>query len=367
MAAEDEADGSGDSATSTSTSALEREDELDFYRGFVERYSPSKKEEPARDYLVNRLPELGFTVEVDDVGNVVAESPGGGDEVLLTSHMDTVRGKIPVRVEGGRLYGRGSVDAKGPLAAMCLAGSRLTDSEASVTVVGVVEEEVSGRGARHLTENREAPDYLVNGEPSGPETVTLGYRGILRLRYRVTGDVIHTARPGVNAIEDVMRFWSSVVGFEDPDEGFRSLSAKPTKIDSDSDGFRLDSELRGNLRIPPGRTVDGLKEQVQKAADNCNGDVYFGESTEPVLVDRSNPTARAFMRGIRDLGGEPGLSVKTGTSDMNVFSERWDTPMVTYGPGDSNMDHTPDEHMELEEFHRSIDVLEHVVRDLSLD
>ncbi len=353
--------------TQGETTKLDREDELEFYRGLVERYSPSKKEEPARDYLVNRLPELGFDVEVDEVGNVVARSEGDGDEVLLTSHMDTVRGKIPVRVEGGKLYGRGSVDAKGPLAAMCLAAARLVDTDADVTVAGVVEEEVSGKGARHLAESRDPPDYLVNGEPSGAETVTLGYRGILRLRYRVTGDVIHTAQPGVNAIEDVMRFWSSVVGFEDPGEGFRSLSAKPTKIDSDSDGFRLDSELRGNLRIPPGRTVDELKERVQAAADNCDGDVYFGESTEPVLVDRSNPTARAFMRSIRDLGGDPGLSVKTGTSDMNVFNEQWDVPTVTYGPGDSNMDHTPDEHIDLEELHRAVDILEAVIEDLSLD
>ena len=73
------------------------------------------------------------------------------------------------------------------------------------------------------------------------------------------------------------------------------------------------------------------------------------------------------MRSIRDLGGDPGMSVKTGTSDMNVFSERWDVPTVTYGPGDSNMDHTPDEHIEVEDLHRSVDVLEAVVEDLSLD
>ncbi|MFP4631920.1 MAG: [LysW]-lysine hydrolase [Halobacteriales archaeon] len=347
------------------SSSLDRETEVEFLRGLVERYSPSGKEEPARDYLVRRLPELGYSVEVDDAGNVIARTGGRGPEVLLTSHMDTVRGQVPVRRDGDVLYGRGSVDAKGPLASMCLAGARVPD--ANVTVVGVVEEEVSGRGARHLVDSHPEPDYLVNGEPSGSDTVTLGYRGILRLRYRVTGDVIHTARPGVNAIEDVVDFWTDVSGLEDDGDGFDCLSTKPTELDSDSDGFRLDCEIRGGIRIPPERSVSGVREAVEEIADGRDGEVVFGESTEPVVVDRSNAVARAFVRSIRDVGMEPGLSVKTGTSDMNVYSEEWSCPMVTYGPGDSSLDHTPDEHIELKDYGRAIDVLERVVEDLGDD
>ncbi|MDY6780812.1 MAG: M20/M25/M40 family metallo-hydrolase [Halobacteria archaeon] len=163
---------------------MDTETELDFFRGLVERYSPSEDEEPARDYIVENADAMGFDVETDSVGNVIAET-GNTDsdtEVLLTSHMDTVKGEIPVRVEGGNLYGRGSVDAKGPLAAMFLAAARCSAAESKVTVVAVVEEEKSGLGARHVTGHRDAPDYLVNGEPSGWDTVTLGYRGILRFR-----------------------------------------------------------------------------------------------------------------------------------------------------------------------------------------
>jgi len=348
-----------------STHAVERDEEFRFFRTLVERYSPSGKEGPARDYLLSRLPEMGYDVRTDEVGNVVAETGGDGDEVLLTSHMDTVPGEIPVHVDDGVLYGRGSVDAKGPLASMFLAGARLADTEANVTVVAVVEEEKSGMGARHLTRWRDEPDYLVNGEPSGWDTVTLGYRGILRFRYRVTGEVIHTARPGVNAIDDVISFWESVRGLQDLDEGFDALSATPTEIDSESDGFELRSELRGNMRIPPEHTVNDVRGMVKEIEREHNGDVFWGESTEPVLVDRSNPVARSFLRAVRDEEGSPGLSAKTGTSDMNVFAERWDCPMVTYGPGDSNLDHTPDEHIEVDEFHNAVDVLERVAEDLS--
>ena len=221
-------------------------------------------------------------------------------------------------------------------------------------------------GARHLTKRRDAPAYLINGEPSGWDTVTLGYRGILRFRYRVTGEVIHTARPGVNAIGDVISFWESVRGLQDLDEGFDALTATPTEIDSDSDGFELRSELRGNMRIPPAHTVAEVRDMVKDAESEHEGDVYWGESTNPVLVDRSNPVVRAFLRSVRDEEGDPGLSVKTGTSDMNVFAERWDCPMATYGPGDSNLDHTPREHIEVEEFHHAVDVLEGVAHDLSV-
>ncbi len=349
----------------STTAALDREEEFGFFRGLVERYSPSGNEAPARDYLLERLPEMGFDVSTDEVGNVVARTDGDGEEVLLTSHMDTVPGEVPVRVEDDTLYGRGSVDAKGPLASMFVAAARLVGTEADVTVVGVVEEEKSGMGARHLTDRREAPAYLINGEPSGWDTVTLGYRGILRFRYRVTGEVIHTARPGVNAIDDVISFWESVRGLQDLDEGFDSLTATPTEIDSDSDGFELRSELRANMRIPPANGVTEVREMVKDVEREHNGDVYWGESTEPVLVDRSNPVVRSFLRSVRDEDGDPGLSAKTGTSDMNVFAERWDCPMATYGPGDSNLDHTPNEHIDIGEFHRAVDVLEGVAEDLS--
>jgi LysW-gamma-L-lysine carboxypeptidase len=349
----------------SATPALDRGEEFAFFRGLVESYSPSGNEAPARDYLLERLPEMGFDVSTDEVGNVVARTDGDGEEVLLTSHMDTVPGEVPVRVEDDTLYGRGSVDAKGPLASMFVAAARLIGTEADVTVVGVVEEEKSGMGARHLTDRREEPAYLINGEPSGWDTVTLGYRGILRFRYRVTGEVIHTARPGVNAIDDVISFWESVRGLQDLDEGFDSLTATPTEIDSDSDGFELRSELRANMRIPPANGVTEVREMVKDVEREHNGDVYWGESTEPVLVDRSNPVVRSFLRSVRDEDGDPGLSAKTGTSDMNVFAERWDCPMATYGPGDSNLDHTPNEHIDIAEFHRAVDVLEGVAEDLS--
>jgi LysW-gamma-L-lysine carboxypeptidase len=70
--------------------------------------------------------------------------------------------------------------------------------------------------------------------------------------------------------------------------------------------------------------------------------------------------ARAFRVAIRDVGGDPRLLRKTGTADMNLFASAWSCPMVTYGPGDSDLDHAPDEHLPLAEFDRATAVLESV-------
>ncbi|HXV44652.1 MAG TPA: M20/M25/M40 family metallo-hydrolase, partial [Anaerolineae bacterium] len=75
-----------------------------------------------------------------------------------------------------------------------------------------------------------------------------------------------------------------------------------------------------------------------------------------------NPLVRAFLQTIRAAGGAPRFVVKTGTADMNVVAPYWpNTPIVAYGPGDSSLDHTPDEHIDLNEYLRAIEVLREVL------
>ena len=76
---------------------------------------------------------------------------------------------------------------------------------------------------------------------------------------------------------------------------------------------------------------------------------------------RTSPLASAFVRAIRAQGGQPAFLHKTGTADMNVVGPAWGCPIVAYGPGDSRLDHTPDEHLLIEEYQRAILVLEEVV------
>jgi LysW-gamma-L-lysine carboxypeptidase len=81
--------------------------------------------------------------------------------------------------------------------------------------------------------------------------------------------------------------------------------------------------------------------------------------------DKRNALVKAFLKAIREHGGDPKFKVKTGTSDMNVLAPHWCCPVVAYGPGDSALDHTPHEHISLQEYRRAINVLTRVLHLLS--
>ncbi|MFC7044134.1 [LysW]-lysine hydrolase [Halobacteriaceae archaeon GCM10025711] len=311
---------------------------------------------------------------VDDVGNVRAP---GDDAVLLTSHVDTVPGDIPVRVEReaeppGRqvgdgdakvLWGRGSVDATGPLAAMAVAAVRT-----GVSFAGVVREETDSGGARHLVADREAPDAVVNGEPSGWNGVTLGYRGFLPGTFHAETPAGHSSRPDRNAIQHVMNWWADVEArFDEDGPVFEQVTAKPTGVTGGvaEDGLSVTATADVQFRVPPGTSVGEVQDVVEDALSV--GRLEWDDPIPPVLESPRTPVARAFRAAIRREGGEPRLLRKTGTSDMNLYAAAWDCPMVTYGPGDSALDHAPDERLALAEFDRSVAVLEQVSEKLAND
>ncbi|GGO02740.1 MULTISPECIES: [LysW]-lysine hydrolase [Haloarcula] len=326
--------------------------------------SVTPEEREAAERLVEFFEAHDREVWIDDIGNVRAPADDG---VLLTSHVDTVPGDIPVRIEetdeGDVLWGRGSVDAKGPLCSMAVAAVRT-----GASFVGVVGEEVDSRGARYLVSDRDAePDAVVNGEPSGWEGITLGYRGLLGGTYVATSESGHSSRPENNAIQDAIDWWAAVEDEFDPDEWvpvFERVTCKPVDIDGgiSEDGLSVEATMDVQLRVPPEYTTDEIRE----IADGhlTNGTVHWDDKVEPVMQSPRTPVARAFRAAIRQHGGDPTLLRKTGTSDMNVFAKAWDCPMATYGPGDSDLDHAPNEHIHLAEYDRAVGVLTDVTERL---
>ena len=321
--------------------------------------SVSGEESECAEALAAFLEERGREVFLDSVGNVRAP---GDDSVLLTSHVDTVPGDIPVRVEDDELWGRGSVDAKGPLAAMAVAAA-----ETGASFVGVVGEEDDSRGARHLIEERDPPEAVVNGEPSGWDAVTLGYRGMLSGTYVATSESGHTSRPENNAIQDAMDWWRRVEDALSADEWtpiFERVTAKPVAFEggTSEDGLSVEATMDVQFRVPPEMTPEGVREVADGELDA--GTVRWKDAIRPTMQSPRTPVARSFRGAIRELGGDPHQLRKTGTSDMNIYADAWECPMVTYGPGDSALDHTPDERLPLSELDRSVAVLERVCERL---
>ena len=332
--------------------------------------STSGNEAAAAAFLVARMTELGIEAHVDGAGNAVGDTGGTGPLVVLLGHIDTVPGAIPVRVEEGLLYGRGAVDAKGPFAAfVCAAARVLGRARCRAVLVGAVEEEAATSKGAHYAADRYRPDFCVIGEPSGADRVTLGYKGRLLAHYRREQPAAHSAGEERAAPEFVAEFWGKVAAHcahfnAGRPKLFDQLIPSLRRIASGGDGLHDWAEATVGLRLPesvaPAELAQGLEELAAGAS------VRFEGACEAFRSPRTTPLAGAFVRAIRAGGGQPGFLHKTGTADMNVVGPAWRCPIVAYGPGDSRLDHTPNEHVSLEEYARAIDVLERVLLDSAI-
>jgi [amino group carrier protein]-lysine/ornithine hydrolase len=334
----------------------------------VEIPSLSGEESALADFLVETMRCLGFQADVDEAGNAVGTLGDGPTEIVLLGHMDTVPGAIPVRVGDAQLYGRGSVDAKGPLATFIAAAADVGALPGKrIVVVGATEEETaSSKGARHIGRTR-APACCVIGEPSAARAVTLGYKGRIVFSYQAETAVSHSASPDENVIETAVAFWNRVRRWADAEnvgkKMFDALDPVLREVHSGSDGLTESMRLRASIRIPLGQTPETVQARIVGLAPT-DARLRFWGADPPYRADKNTSLVRAFLAAIRAEGLEPAFKVKSGTSDMNVVGPAWGCPIVAYGPGDSRLDHTPNEHLNLSEYQQAIRILARVLRSI---
>jgi LysW-gamma-L-lysine carboxypeptidase len=339
--------------------------------GLVSRYSPSCEEGEAVRFLVGWMAAHGFDAWVDDAGNACgARGPEDAAHTLvLLGHIDTYPGNLPVEVRDGLLYGRGSVDAKGPLAAFAEATAAATIPEGwRVLVVGAVEEEsATSKGARFIRDVVQ-PQLCIIGEPSSASRVTLGYKGRLLVDVSLTQPVAHTARPEPSVGGRGVALWNAVEAWANEvnagvERYFDQLMVDLRSIHTSSDFLSETVDMTLGFRLPPRLPPDAVLARVEALA-GPQARVRGYSAEHAYLGDKNNALVRAFLRAIRGQGGQPGFVVKTGTSDMNVVGTHWGCPIVAYGPGDSNLDHTPEEHLALAEYAQAVITLKAVIEGL---
>lgn len=316
--------------------------------------------------LVDAMRPWAREARIDAVGNVVAVVGEGPLRVTFLGHIDTVPGDVPVRREANRLYGRGAVDAKGPFCTAVAAASRLghdARSAVTLTLIGAVEEEApSSKGARHAQATLARPDALIVGEPSGWSAVTLGYKGRLVVECRVRTPNAHSAGDRPTAPELVVAAWQAIHGWAgEASVGangvFDAVQATLQSVESGSDGLQQTARAVVGLRLPPAWPPEKTMSALAALPMPPSVELAFTGAEAPYRGPRDTILTRAFRTAIRGQGGSPRTNVKTGTSDMNVVAPAWNVPMLAYGPGDSGLDHTPEEHIELEEYLCAIRVL----------
>lgn len=325
--------------------------------------SPSGNEGPAAAFLVGWMARHGFEAWVDEAGNAVGIQGEGPRTLLLLGHLDTVPGEIPVRMENGRLYGRGAVDAKGPLAAATVAVARVGPQPGwRWAVVGAVEEEsATSRGARHLLHTWPQPDLVLILEPSGVDAIALGYKGRLLLHIRLEAPGRHTAVPEPNPAERIVELWIALReharSASDGSRLFEQVTPSLRRLAADGDGLREWAEMTVGFRLPEAWPPEQWREAIRPILEAA-GAMWWTEGEEPAWrASADTPLTRALLAGIRGEGLRPRLLLKSGTSDMNVVGPAWRCPIAAYGPGDARLDHTPEEHIDLEEYRTGIRVL----------
>jgi LysW-gamma-L-lysine carboxypeptidase len=359
-------------------------------RGLVAIPSLSRHEAAASSWLVEQMRAAGYDrAFVDDAGNAVGElgDASASRTIVLLGHIDTVPGNIPVRIDNDLLFGRGSVDAKGPLATFVAGAARVGSAAAKsaavrIVVVGAVEEEAAtSKGARFIAARFNGtsdaiPSACIIGEPSHWNRVTLGYKGRLLLDFTADQPMAHTAGPDASVASVVVDFWNWVTAHaarvnDGKDKVFDQLSPSLRRfITATTDQMHDTVDAQFAWRLPVGFDADAFQEELRGVASGFSRtvlDLKFRGHEHAWRGDRNNPLVRSFLAGLRSVEASEklGFVLKTGTSDMNVVGPVWRCPIVAYGPGDSALDHTPNEHLSIDEYWKAVNVIEQTLIALS--
>lgn len=345
-------------------------------------YSPSGKEEEIANFLAQKMEKMGYEVGIDAIGNVIGVMGEGEPVIFLCGHMDTVAGHMPLRIEEGKIFARGAVDAKGPLAAMVVAASVAAKEpgfKGKILVASVVEEEATSRGVRHLITQGIKADYAIFGEPSGVENVTIGYKGQIQLKIVIKTQTGHASTPWLydNALEKAYELWKQIKNASsypslDPSASpynavtaclIKVVGGRPTSV------VPFESEMNIDVRVPIQFSTSKVFEQINKiitkyktANPHISVRATVLDTVEPFEVNKASPLVHVLASSVRKVLKKPAtLLHKTGTGDMNILGKAMNLPIVTYGPGDSHLDHTIDEHIEIKEYLDSIEVYKETI------
>jgi acetylornithine deacetylase len=309
------------------------------------------RESAAVEFVARWFVSRGWNVTVQEVsagrGNVWASRSGGG--VTLSTHLDTVPPFFPPRLENDRLYGRGSCDAKGIVAAMMAAADRLVEGgELRVDVLLVVGEEKGSDGARAANQLAATSRFLVNGEPTESKLAS-GAKGSLRVTIRTRGREAHSAYPhlGSSAIDPLLRLLPTLRELpfpSDPILGDTTVNIGTLRAGTEANVIAGSAEAEVMFRLVS--DVEPLKRQLEEWAHGT-AELEFGSFIPP-----------QYFHTV------PGFDVApvAFTTDIPLLS-RWGTPLL-FGPGSIAVAHTPDEYVRVDELRESVDTYERLVRTL---
>ncbi len=207
---------------------------------------------------------------------------GGGRSLLLNGHLDTVGvagmdAPFEPRVEDGRLYGRGSYDMKGAIAALCVAAADATGLRGDVIVTAVADEELGSIGTEAMLERVHADAALV-AEPTELQ-VAIAHRGFVGFEIETAGVAAHGSRPDLG-VDAIVKMGPVLVALEELDRrlqrGARHPLAGPGAVHAslidggqEMSSYPARCVLMGERRTIPGETVDDVERELRALAGDA--------------------------------------------------------------------------------------------------
>ncbi|WP_158057748.1 M20 family metallopeptidase [Halorussus halophilus] len=340
-----------------------------------------------RGLLVQTLEAEGVPVEVDGAGNTIAvrDSGNAGPHVVLNTHIDTVPPHVEFSRDGDVIRGRGSCDAKGPLAALLAAFLTVEPERGKVTLAVTPDEETDSTGAAALDFDPE-PDAVVVGEPTNLDVCNAA-KGRFQATVRVRGANAHAAEPheGINALRaagDCLAALDSFSEREDapaPSESLGAATLTPTTIEGGTATNQVpaDCSFVVDRRSVPPETAEGFRESLEAHlrahladASSVGGDasveVALAERDTPFLAAFETPTDSAVVRALADASGGEVRPFEAAT-EASYFAQS--APTVVFGPGvladdEGAVAHAPREYVRVSEVEAAADAVEGTLQTL---
>jgi succinyl-diaminopimelate desuccinylase len=330
----------------------------------VDVESVSGTEKPLADAVEAALSALGrYQIDRDGDTLVARTNLGRSSRVALAGHLDTVpiAGNVPSRREGDLLYGCGTSDMKSGVAVLLHLAATVADPACDLTLVCYDNEEVEaaknglGRIARTRPEWL-AADLAILLEPTEGR-VEGGCQGTMRASVRMTGRRAHSARGwlGVNAIHAARAVLDRLDRYEarsvDIDGCVYREGLNAVRISGGVAGNVIPDEctVEMNFRFAPDRDEDAAAAHLKEVFDGF--DLTVTDSAPGALPGLSAPAAADFVAKL----GAP-VVAKYGWTDVARFAELG-IPAVNFGPGDPNLAHTRDEHVDVRKITAGTDQL----------
>ena len=331
-------------------------DPIQLTKQLVDIESTTYCEGPAGVFLYEYLTEQRYAVERMAVAqpdhsctpgagngerfNVYAALPGVTPDVVLSTHMDTVPPYFGCTEDDDFLYGRGSCDAKGIIAAQVAAADRLREAGVKVGLLFVVGEERDSAGAAVANLNPRGSKFLINGEPTD-NRLALASKGALRIELRAKGKMAHSAYPelGDSAIDKLVAALHDILAMPlpvEPEIGPSTLNIGLIEGGRAPNVIADKAEAHILLRLVG--PADETKQNIIKTVGD-RADVTFSLELP-------------FVR-MRKVGNLPTMVAKF-TTDIPSLTN-WGEPFLL-GPGSIHVAHTPNEKIAKKELLEAVDL-----------